>query len=160
LIHFWQESFKVQVETRSGALRLHEVECESTPFRCQPNTYYLTIDESPIRQPKRRKINRKLDAENAIGHLGNEEIQPDVDNNMDYDMNWDYGKSLSPDSIFSRISIFPRQQSGCCNECRQCGPLTIFIRSTSLISFPKPTDSHFSLGTWTSTSRVEIRFCD
>ena len=44
LIHFWQESFKVQVEARSGVLRLHEEDdCESTTLRYQPDFYNSTI---------------------------------------------------------------------------------------------------------------------
>ncbi len=37
LINFWQQNFRVQVETRSGALRIHEDdECKCSQFRNHP----------------------------------------------------------------------------------------------------------------------------
>lgn len=41
-----------------------------------------------MRQPKRRKINRKIVEENA----GDEKNQPDIDTNIDNDMNWEFGE--------------------------------------------------------------------
>lgn len=51
LINFWQESFKVQVETRSGALRIHDDdeddEREITPFHWKARAYNSSEKMNP-----------------------------------------------------------------------------------------------------------------
>lgn len=84
MIQFWQHNFKVQVEARSGIVRLHEIEDGQHLFLLYASVLELRselyeIPDGPA--PKRRKPSADVD-ENII--------QPDVPlmNNGDWDMDW------------------------------------------------------------------------
>ncbi|CAA7265812.1 unnamed protein product [Cyclocybe aegerita] len=88
LINFWQENFKVQVEARSGALRIHQE------------------NDAPL--PKRRRINHEREAQEDLP-----EVYPDaaMDVTLDWGMdhNADVGMLVDDTAGFRHSSEEPGQ---------------------------------------------------
>jgi len=89
LVNFWQENFRVQVEARSGALRIHDEDGQLPIFVFAYLTHSV-LDEAP--RAKRRKTIRSASRGDEAAVIDGQ-VYPD--NNMDLGMDWGFGINLS-----------------------------------------------------------------